>query len=56
MKVEKDTDLRGEFMLAVEEFNQIRSSKYIGSQWISVDETISGTMWPSKHLFHCVKA
>jgi hypothetical protein len=28
-------------VLAVEEFNQIRSSKLIGSQWISVDETMS---------------
>jgi hypothetical protein len=28
-------------MLAVEEFNQIRSSKLIGSQWISVDKTMS---------------
>jgi hypothetical protein len=28
-------------VLAVEEFNQIRSFKLIGSQWISVDETMS---------------
>jgi hypothetical protein len=37
----KDTDPWWEFVLAVEEFNQIRSSKLIGSQWISVDETMS---------------
>jgi hypothetical protein len=37
----KDADPWWEFVLAVEEFNQIRSSKLIGSQWISVDDTMS---------------
>jgi hypothetical protein len=37
----KETDPWWEFVLAVEEFNQIRSTKLNGSQWISVDETMS---------------